>query len=237
MQVTKHTDGNVFWPSMSSDGKTIVYEDNFGIWKLDVASGRTNEIKLDITTDEKDNEHEIETVTNEVDDFDISPSGRRAVISARGQVLTIATDRGDITRINPDKMASRSDSPKWSPDGKYVRLRVGQVRPRRSLDLRSRRQVAEEDHRSRQREGRAGVGAGLEAAALHRGRQEALRLHVADAKTSVLASSERRTHRIGRRLTRQQVGRVLEAGSHAAIACLHRPDRAAAKNATSRTTP
>jgi tricorn protease-like protein len=72
--VTKHVDGNVFWPSMSSDGKTIVYEDNFGIWKLDVASGRSSEIKLDITTDEKDNEAEIETVTNEVDDFDISPS-------------------------------------------------------------------------------------------------------------------------------------------------------------------
>ena len=47
-QVTKHADGNVFWPSMSSDGKVIVYEDNFGIWKLDVASGRTSEIKLDI---------------------------------------------------------------------------------------------------------------------------------------------------------------------------------------------
>src|SRR3982751_1599588 len=119
-QVTKHTDGHVFWPSMSADGKTIVYEDNFGIWKLDVASGRTNEIKLDIVTDEKDNEHEIETVTNDVDAFDISPSGRRAVISVRGQILTIATDRGDITRVNPDKMASRSDAPRWSPDGKYV---------------------------------------------------------------------------------------------------------------------
>jgi tricorn protease len=119
-QVTKHPDGNMFWPSMSSDGKTIVYEDNFGIWKLDVASGRSSEIKLDIATDEKDNEAEIETVTNEVDNFDISPSGRRAVISAHGQILTIATDRGDITRINPDKMASRSDSPKWSADGKYV---------------------------------------------------------------------------------------------------------------------
>ena len=119
-QVTKHTDGNLFWPSMSSDGKIIVYEDNFGIWKLDVASGRTSEIKLDIATDEKDNEAEIETVTNDVDNFDISPSGRRAVISARGQILTIATDRGDITRVTPDKMASRSDSPKWSADGKYV---------------------------------------------------------------------------------------------------------------------
>ena len=120
VQVTKHTDGHVFWPSMSSDGKVIVYEDNFGIWKLDVASGRTSEIKLDIVTDEKDNEVEIETVTNDVDAFDISPSGRRAVISARGQILTIATDRGDITRVNPDRMASRSDSPKWSADGKYV---------------------------------------------------------------------------------------------------------------------
>ena len=120
VQVTKHLDGNVFWPSMSADGKTIVYEDNFGIWKLDVASGKSSEIKLDITTDEKDNEHEIETVTDEVDTFDLSPSGRRAVISARGQILTIATERGDITRIAPDAMASRSDSPKWSPDGKYI---------------------------------------------------------------------------------------------------------------------
>ena len=119
-QVTRHTGGNLFWPSMSADGKTIVYEENFGIWKLDVASGRSSEISLDIVTDEKANEHEMETVTNEVDNFDLSPSGRRAVISTRGQILTIATDRGDITRIMPDKIASRSDSPKWSPDGKHI---------------------------------------------------------------------------------------------------------------------
>lgn len=120
VQVTKHADGNLFWPSMSSDGKVIVYEENFGIWKLDVGTGRTNEIKLDITTDDKDNETELVTVTNDVDSFDISPSGRRAVISTRGQLLTIATDRGDITRIVPDAMASRSTEPKWSPDGKLV---------------------------------------------------------------------------------------------------------------------
>jgi tricorn protease len=120
VQVTKHSDGNLFWPSMSTDGKVIVYEENFGIWKLDVASGRTSEIKLDIATDEKDNEAEVETVTNEVDGFDISPSGRRAVVSARGQILTIATDRGDITRVAPDRMASRNESPRWSSDGKYI---------------------------------------------------------------------------------------------------------------------
>jgi tricorn protease len=120
VQVTHHPDGNLFWPSMSSDGKVIVYEELFGIWKLDVASGRTNEIKIEIAADEKDNEDDFETVTNEVDAFDISPSGRRAVISARGQILTIATERGDITRVAPDRMASRNQFPKWSADGKYI---------------------------------------------------------------------------------------------------------------------
>jgi tricorn protease len=120
VQVTKHTDGSLFWPSMSNDGKVIVYEDNFGIWKLDVATGRTSEIKLDLVTDDKENEIEVEAVNSELDAFDLSPSGRRAVISARGQILTIATDRGDITRVAPDNMASRNQSPRWSPDGKYI---------------------------------------------------------------------------------------------------------------------
>ena len=120
VQVTKHGDGSLFWPSMSADGKTIVYEDNFGIWKLDVASGRTNEITIDIGTDDKENEIEFRAVSDEVDSFDLSPSGRRAAISVRGQILTIATDRGDITRVNPDRMASRSQFPKWSADGKHI---------------------------------------------------------------------------------------------------------------------
>ncbi len=120
VQVTKHSSGNLYWPSMSSDGKVIVYEENFGLWKLDVASGRTAEITIDVVSDEKENEIEYEALTNEVGAFDLSPSGRRAVISARGQLLTIATDRGDITRLAADRMASRNEQPKWSPDGKYI---------------------------------------------------------------------------------------------------------------------
>jgi tricorn protease len=120
VQVTKHTSGNLFWPSMSSDGKVIVYEENFGIWKLDVASGKTSEIKLEISTDEKKNEVEVERIGNEVDSFDLSPSSQRAVISARGQLFTIATSRGDITRLAEDNMASRNQLPRWSPDGKHI---------------------------------------------------------------------------------------------------------------------
>jgi tricorn protease len=46
VQVTHHTDGNLFFPTISSDGKVIVYEDNFGIWKLDTATGKSSEIRI-----------------------------------------------------------------------------------------------------------------------------------------------------------------------------------------------
>ena len=177
VQVTRHADGSLFWPSMSSDGKTIVYEDNFGIWKLDVASGRSNEIKIDLGTDDKENELEFRAVSDEVDSFDISPSGRRAAISARGQILTIATERGDITRVNPDRMASRSQTPKWSADGKCIAF-ISDRSGRDEIWISDPEgPLAEEDHRPRQREEPADLVAGFEVVAVYRRRQAPLQLH------------------------------------------------------------
>ncbi len=56
VQVTHHTSGNLFYPSMSADGKTIVYEENFGLWKLDIASWKSTEIRIDIKADPKEND-------------------------------------------------------------------------------------------------------------------------------------------------------------------------------------
>jgi tricorn protease len=99
VQLTKHTSGSLFWPSMSADGKTIVYEESFGVWKLDVASGRTTEIKIDVATDDKENEFEVATVQNEVDSFDLSPSG-----SARGHL----GPRADHDESRPTAVTSRA---------------------------------------------------------------------------------------------------------------------------------
>jgi tricorn protease len=119
IQVTKHTSGSLFWPSLSADAKTIVYEENFGLWKLDTASGETHEIKIDLKTDEKENNLETLEVNSEADSFDLSPSGKRAVISTHGELFTIATDRGDVHRLmqTPDV---REVQPHWSPDGKLI---------------------------------------------------------------------------------------------------------------------
>src|SRR5207237_6791244 len=38
-QITKFTNGRALWPSISADGKTIVFERDFGVWRLDTQSG------------------------------------------------------------------------------------------------------------------------------------------------------------------------------------------------------
>jgi len=119
VQVTNHTSGSLFWPSLSSDGKTIVYEENFGLWKLDLAAGKPVEVKIDIVSDEKENNLETLTVSGEADSYSLSPSAKRAVVSTHGELFTIATDRGDVFRVTQTPGA-RERYPVWSPDGKLI---------------------------------------------------------------------------------------------------------------------
>src|SRR5207249_12262959 len=99
VQVTKHTSGNLFWPSLSADSKVIVYEENFGLWKLDLSSGESKEIKVNIVSDDRDNTLETIVSNGECDSYSLSPTGKRAVITTHGELFSIATDRGDIRRL------------------------------------------------------------------------------------------------------------------------------------------
>ncbi len=116
-QVTHHTDGNLFFPSISADRKTIVYEDNFGLWKLDTASGKSTEIRIDIKSDSKENDTELVTLT-EAEGFSLSPTNKRAAIVAHGEIFTIATDRGEPQRVTETPW--REQDPRWSPNGKAI---------------------------------------------------------------------------------------------------------------------
>ena len=141
------------------------------------------------------------TIANEADSFDLSPSGRRAVISSHNQIFTIATDRGDITLIANDKGASRNESPQWSPDGKHIAF----------ISDRSGRQevyLADPDGKNLKKisdldtdKGSDRLGAGLEVADLRLDRQEALLLHAGRRRrrsSSPRARSRRRARRRSR---------------------------------------
>ena len=78
--VTSFKSGDVRWPAISADGKVIVFEHDFGIWKLDVASRKATPIKLDIAAETQENLAEMRDFNSQADDYDLAPSGRRIVV-------------------------------------------------------------------------------------------------------------------------------------------------------------
>jgi tricorn protease len=118
VQVTHHTSGNLYFPSISGDGKTIVYEENFGMWKLDTATGKSSEIRVNIKSDDKETETRLRTIRGEAEQFDLSPSNKRAVIVTHGEIFTVATEKGEVQRVT--ETFWREQDPRWSPNGKWI---------------------------------------------------------------------------------------------------------------------
>jgi len=49
----------------------------------------------------------------------ISPTGQRAVFEARGEILSVPAEKGNIRNLTRTTGAAERD-PSWSPDGKWI---------------------------------------------------------------------------------------------------------------------
>ncbi|MEK6406563.1 MAG: S41 family peptidase [Acidobacteriota bacterium] len=117
-RVTSFKTGDVRFPAISADGKVIVFEHDFGLWKLDVASRKAALIKLDIAAETQENLAEVRDFNSQADDYDLAPSGRRIAFSIHGEIFTAPTEEGDLRQITDSP--ARDKDPGYSPDGKWV---------------------------------------------------------------------------------------------------------------------
>ncbi len=117
-RVTTFKAGDVRWPAISSDGRVIMFEHDFGIWKLDVNSKRATPITLSIDAETQENMTELQAFNSEADDYDLAPSSRRIAFSIHGEVFTAPVEEGDIKQITDG--AARDRSVSYSPDGKWI---------------------------------------------------------------------------------------------------------------------
>ncbi len=117
-QITTFKSGDVRFPSISADGKTIVFEHDFGVSKLDVATRKVTPIKIDISTEVQENMTDMRTFTSRVDQYNVAPNGRRIALSIHGEIFTTPVDGGDLTQITDDP--ARDQDPVYSPDGKQI---------------------------------------------------------------------------------------------------------------------
>jgi tricorn protease len=117
-RVTTFKTGDVRWPAMSADGKTIVFEHDFGIWKMDVPSKKVTPIKLDIAAETQENVAEYRDFNSQLDEYDLSPNSRRIAFSIHGEIFTAPVDEGDLKQITDS--SARDKDPEYSPDGKWL---------------------------------------------------------------------------------------------------------------------
>jgi tricorn protease len=76
-QLTKFDKGRVLWPSITTDGRTIAFERDFGIWTFDTASGKAAPVNIELRGVAASPVVEHTRFTNQFSNLVLSPDGRR----------------------------------------------------------------------------------------------------------------------------------------------------------------
>jgi len=116
-KVTTHADFDVLWPSAGPN--SVVYECGGYIYRYDVASGRDERVPIVVTGDFPHTIPYFKNVKDNIDSFDISPTGARAVFAARGDIFTVPAKEGEIRNLT-NTPGIRELAAAWSPDGKWI---------------------------------------------------------------------------------------------------------------------
>jgi tricorn protease len=117
-QLTDYDEFPILSATAGSDG-TIIFEQAGWLHTFDPETAATERLDVAVTTDL------IETRPRWVDGSDfiqnagISPSGVRAVFEARGEIVTVPEENGDV-RVLTETSGVHERSPAWSPDGASI---------------------------------------------------------------------------------------------------------------------
>ena len=126
-RITNFTEGRVLWPNISYDGREIVFEHNFRIWKLDTETGRAAEVPITRRGAPAGPAVEHVTMNSQIQELALSPDGKKVAFVVRGEVFAAsAADGGDAARVSNSPADEYQIT--WSPDSRrlaYVSDRDG----------------------------------------------------------------------------------------------------------------
>jgi tricorn protease len=117
-QLTQFANADV--KSLSGRDNTIVFEQDGYLHTYDLASGRTQRINVTVTGDFPwAAPRWVDAARGFIATAALSPTGKRALMEARGEVFTIPVEKGDARNLT--RSAGVADrAPVWSPNGTQV---------------------------------------------------------------------------------------------------------------------
>ncbi len=116
-QVTSHDAYDV--KSVDAGGGVVVYEQGGRLHRHDPSAGTTETLQITVRGDFPWTRPSYEDLSDDVRHANLSPTGVRAVFSARGEVFTVPTEKGATRNLSEDSGAA-DRHPVWSPDGSMV---------------------------------------------------------------------------------------------------------------------
>jgi tricorn protease len=118
-RVSSFTDGRVLWPSISYDGKEIVFEHNFSIWKLDTDTGKSAAVDIQRRGAPAGPAIDHLRLTDQIAEMQLSPDGKKVAFVVRGEVFAAsAADGGDAARVS--QSVGEEYQINWSPDSRKL---------------------------------------------------------------------------------------------------------------------
>jgi tricorn protease len=116
-QVTRFAEYDVKWPSIGGDA--IVFENGGDLYVMDLPGERPEKVQVLVPDDKPFARAEYRNVAKWTGGADLSPSGKRAVIEARGELFTVPAEKGDVRNLT-NTPGARERDPAWSPDGRWI---------------------------------------------------------------------------------------------------------------------
>ena len=102
--------------SWGTDGERIVFEREGYLHLLNPRNNKLTRLTVHVPDEALDTRGRFVNAQKHINDFDLSPTGKRALFSARGEILTVPEKKGDVRNLTrtPGVMER---SAVWSPDG------------------------------------------------------------------------------------------------------------------------
>lgn len=118
-RLTSFTDGRVLWPAIDPQGREIVFERDFGIWRYDVAANRAQPVAITLRGASAGAADQHLLITTGFQQIALSPDGKKLAFLARGEVFVARADSGgDALRLTRTPAAEAELA--WAPDSRRI---------------------------------------------------------------------------------------------------------------------
>lgn len=116
-QLTNNTDWDI--RSASGYGNLVVYEAGGYLYQFDISTGQSQQLPVNIQTMSAQKRPQWKDAGKTLTSAQLSSTGKRVVVSARGEIFTVPTKEGTLRNLTQSSGVREFDG-LWSPNGQQL---------------------------------------------------------------------------------------------------------------------